>query len=98
MDVRKAVSEGLNNVAEMIKRMEGKQNPTRVWEEIKEAMMNTAKNEIGYRARDRKQNWITDKILSLMDRRRIYENHMNQYSYNEIQKQIRAKIRIAKNI
>ncbi|KAK9882574.1 hypothetical protein WA026_022202 [Henosepilachna vigintioctopunctata] len=59
--------------------------------------MNIAKEVIGYKTREHKQSWMTDKILSLMDERRNFKTQRNQENYRKIQKQIRTKIRIAKN-
>lgn len=42
-----------------------------------------------------KQRWMTDKILLLMDNRRIMKGK-NEQRYKQIQKEIKKEIRIAK--
>ncbi|XP_070167773.1 rRNA methyltransferase 2, mitochondrial-like [Polyergus mexicanus] len=66
------------------------------------AVTNITRNKLGFRPRDRKQRWMTDEILLLMDKHRKYKNdnnnnNNNNNNYINIQRQIRSKIRIAKN-
>lgn len=62
-------------------------------------MINTAKNKIGYQTKGRRQDWMTDEILSLMDDRRNYKNRADHNGYEHIQGLIKAnnKIKMAKN-
>lgn len=62
-------------------------------------MINTAKNKIGYQTKDRRQDWMTDEILSFMDDRRNYKNRVDYNGYEHIQRLIKAnnKIKMTKN-
>lgn len=52
-DVRSVVSREMNSsIREMINLRRTEQNPTRIWEDIKNAMIDTAKSKIGYRERE----------------------------------------------
>lgn len=54
-------------------------------------------NRLGYRTKSKKQKWMTDEILLLMDERRKHKDKADNNMYKEIQRLIRSKIRIAKN-
>lgn len=68
-----------------------------VWEEMQKIVSDVAENEIGYKQKTRKKNWMTDEILELFEERRKYKNERNQGKYTDTQKVIRKKIRAAKN-
>jgi exonuclease III len=98
-DMKTVVSQKMNsNIEEMLKSRGNEQNPTRMWEELKDVMISIAESQLGYRERNRRQSWMTDEILSLMDERRICKNQADPRRYNELQRKIRAKIRTAKNM
>ncbi|XP_011174808.3 craniofacial development protein 2 [Solenopsis invicta] len=98
-DMKTVVSQKMNsNIEEMLKSRGNEQNPTRMWEELKDVTISIAKSQLGYRERNRRQSWMTDEILSLMDERQICKNQADPRRYNELQRKIRAKIRTAKNM
>ncbi|XP_030747721.1 craniofacial development protein 2-like [Sitophilus oryzae] len=63
--------------------------------EIANVLKTTSQTVLGYRSNNKKQKWITNEILLLMDERRKAKN--NKDKYRDLQRQIRSKIRIAKN-
>ncbi|XP_029164802.1 craniofacial development protein 2-like [Nylanderia fulva] len=98
-DIKTAMRHEINNnIEEMLSSRGNEQNSTKIWKELKNDMINTAKSHLGYREKNRRQNWMTDEILSLMDERRTYKNQADPHKYNEMQREIRAKIRTAKNM
>lgn len=64
---------------------------------MEEIMTKVAENKIGYKQKNRKQDWMTNEILALFEERRKYKNQQNQDKYKEMQQTIRTKIRAAKN-
>mgnify|MGYP007007716639 FL=1 len=52
-------------------------------------------NELGTQERRAKQKWMTEEILALMDKRRVYK-HIDNNKYKEIHKQITKLIKEAK--
>lgn len=70
-------------------------NVTQSWDNIVNIIRDTAHNTLGFESKGKKQKWMTDEILLLMDQRRKYKSDKNKY--NELQRTIRSKIRIAKN-
>lgn len=72
-------------------------NVTHIWKEMKD-IMNIVKNIIGCQAKNRRHSWMTDEILSLMNDRRKYKNRTDESNYKHIQKLIRTKIRLTKNV
>lgn len=74
-----------------------KEDLTPTWTMITDTVTNIMKNSLGYEQKNKKQKWMTNEILSLMDERRKHKNYADDTVYKNIQRQIRAKIRIAKN-
>lgn len=72
-------------------------NVTHIWKEMKD-IMNIVKNMIGCQVKNRRHSWMTDEILSLMNNRRKYKNQTDKSNYKHIQKLIRTKIRLTKNV
>lgn len=73
------------------------EEPTQSWSSIMDIVTNSMRNRLGYKARNKKQKWMTDEILLLMDERRKHKNKIDSNMYKDIQRLIRSKIRIAKN-
>lgn len=65
------------------------------WNDIEEVMMTIAKNEIGYKQKSPKKNWMT--ILTLFAEIRQLKNQGNRDEDRELQQTIRREIRYAKN-
>lgn len=47
---------------------------------------------LGYKARSKKQKWMTDEIMLLMDERPKYKNVTDDSMHRNIQRLIRTKI------
>ncbi|XP_030759769.1 uncharacterized protein LOC115885121 [Sitophilus oryzae] len=93
--VKSEMSDEINTqIQAMIPNM-GKE-PTQSWTKIIDVISNSMQNKLGYEAKNKKQRWMTDEILLLMDERRKYKNKTDGM-YKDIQRLIRTKIRIAKN-
>lgn len=65
------------------------------WEKIKNKTVKVEQEIIGYGNRIAKKEWMTEEILAMMDHRRLYKNN-NIEKYKEIDREIRNKIRAAK--
>lgn len=70
---------------------------TESWQRIMNSVTSTMQNRLGYKTKNKKQKWMTDEILLLMDERRKYKNKPDDNTYKDIQRLIRSKIRVAKN-
>lgn len=68
---------------------------TESWEGLRQALEDTQKTDIGYTHTKKKQQWMNDDILKLMDERRLQKNK-NICRYNNLNKQIRKVCREAK--
>lgn len=66
------------------------------WNTIKDSLKSGADAVIGYVSKTKKQVWMTDEILQLMELRRQQKILQNQGEYNRIHRTIRGKIRQAK--
>jgi len=71
---------------------------TASWTKITNIMAGSMRNRLGYKLNNKKQRWMTDEILLLMDERRKHKNEADGSRYRNIQRLIRSKIRIAKNV
>lgn len=65
------------------------------WREIKDSLMDTQENEMGYAQPNKKQPWITDNILRLMEERRKYKTRDNN-RYKQLNREITNECRKAK--
>lgn len=65
------------------------------WQNLKMSLIEPAKKLLKKEKARHKQEWITDKILELMEKRRLAKDKCRQ-KYKEIHKQIRTEIRAAK--
>ncbi|KAK4883449.1 hypothetical protein RN001_006768 [Aquatica leii] len=70
---------------------------TESWQKIIDSVTSSMQNKLGYKTKNKKQKWMTDEIVLLMDERRKYKNETDGNTYKDIQRLIRSKIRIAKN-
>ncbi|XP_060533833.1 uncharacterized protein LOC132706497 [Cylas formicarius] len=65
------------------------------WTVLKKALLDTQEIDIGYVQASKKQQWMTDKILKLMDERRKYKTtDINRY--RELNRAVRSECRKAK--
>ncbi|XP_075151162.1 uncharacterized protein LOC142225273 [Haematobia irritans] len=67
-----------------------------IWNDVKNKLKPIAEDALGYYKRSRNKEWMTQDILNLMDQRRKYKN-VNYELYWELNREIQASIRIAKN-
>lgn len=65
------------------------------WQDLKEAIIKPAQSLLTREKQKKGQEWITEKILGLMEERRHCKTKCRQ-KYNEVHKQIRNEIRTAK--
>lgn len=89
--VREKVNEAIAEITSL------SQRPTNIedtWNNFKSAIATVTKNEIGPPS-SKKKKWMTDEILSLMDKRRSFKNK-DEIKYQNINKEIRAETRKAK--
>ena len=66
-----------------------------LWQSFKNVIHEVQENELGTQERRAKQKWMTEEILALMDKRRVYK-HIDNNKYKEIHKQITKLIKEAK--
>lgn len=94
-EVRRIVSERINSTIAGIKTTtEQVNNIENTWKNLKEAIVTNTNNIIGP-PNNKKKDWMTDNVLSLMDKRRTYKNR-DQTEYENLQKQIKKEVRNAK--
>lgn len=97
-EIRQSIKEEINNNLRTF-RMKGEyENEHYInekWDHFKSALMKPMKTISKGEKCKANQEWMTDEILGLMDKRRIFKNKCEQ-QYKTIQRQIRNKIRVAK--
>lgn len=64
------------------------------WSNLRDAIRKSAKEEIGHFEKKKKNDWMTDEILDLFERRRESKN--NPERYKEIDRTVNRKIKEAK--
>ena len=72
----------LNNKFQDSLRLETTEN---LWQLFENVMHEVQENELGTQKRRAKQKWMTEEILALMDKRRVYK-HIDNNKYREIHK------------
>lgn len=65
------------------------------WSQIKTAVNTVSKTKLKETERNSNKTWMTEEILQLMDRRRTFKNK-DPVKFGELQREIRSKIRNAK--
>lgn len=93
--IRDTVSEQINSQMHGIIPDNGN-DLTPSWTRLSDIVTEVTEAKLGYRTRTGKQRWMSDDILRLMDERRACKNK-DDIKYNNLQRTIRSKIRIAKN-
>lgn len=63
-------------------------NIENTWQSFKKPIAKVAKSKLGQNIKIKKNPWITDKILNLMNKRRNHKN-VNDQLYKQIQREIR---------
>lgn len=94
--IKTEVSEEINTQLQTITSNTAEE-PTQSWTKVMDIITKSMEDKLGYKTRNKKQKWMTDEILLLMDERRKYKNEAQGNKYKIIQTLIRSKIRIAKN-
>nr|XP_034830054.1 craniofacial development protein 2-like [Maniola hyperantus] len=97
-DVKKTIKLAMNSELTRLK-LENTTNSIaldmeQAWEKLKTSVVSTGKSLLQQQRHVKSADWITDEILSLMDERR--ENKRNKEKYDQLQREIRKKIREAK--
>lgn len=55
---------------------------------ITKIVTNTMRDRLGYRPRNKKQNWMTDEVLLFMDERRKHERNANHNTFRSLSNSI----------
>ena len=66
-----------------------------IWRKVKESIITTTKGLLPFRTKRKKQAWMTDDILNMMDERKAYKN-VDRNKYNQLNKEIINDCRKAK--
>lgn len=94
-ETREKLKQQINaNLERNIKYEENKENTEQQWQFLKTSIIEPSKKELTLN-KHKKEDWMTDEILELMNERRKYKT-MNNTRYKQLQSQIRRKIREAK--
>ena len=104
VDIKKLVNPEVkvnvrNALEEKMKTVKAKR-PTEVestWNSIKDSMIEVQEIHIGHINNKKKQNWMTDEILELMNERRKYKT-TDHIQYKTLNKDIRRKCREAREM
>lgn len=67
------------------------------WEKVHDTLRKIENEEIGLKDRHKQKVWMTNEILQMMEQRRTHKNR-NPDKYREINREIKRKIGIAKQI
>ena len=77
-----------------LKEIESSQNIEELWSTLRDTLKSKAEQILGYKKRTKMKKWMTDDILQMMEERRKAKN--NPIEYDQIHREIRRKIREAK--
>lgn len=92
--VKKELADGINNKIRDI--MSEVEHPIELWNAAAKSITDIAKEKLGVAKKEKKQEWITDEILQIMEDRRK-QRGINDTEYKRLHKLLKRKIRDAKN-
>ncbi|XP_030747669.1 uncharacterized protein LOC115876118 [Sitophilus oryzae] len=93
---KKEISSKIENELEMVEVPVREEDVEKTWNDLKTRITNIQEKDIGFTATNKKQEWITQEILDLMDDRR--KQKANPIEYKRLNGIIRKKCREEKEI
>ncbi|CAG9759405.1 unnamed protein product [Ceutorhynchus assimilis] len=95
-EIRNKLKQEINENLErnISKSQQNKENPEQQWQLIKTSLLGPSKKELTTN-KDKKEDWMTDELLELMNEKRKYKAK-NNTCFKQLQSKIRRKIREAK--
>lgn len=92
-EVRQSVKTNINENLGSIAQENADININETWNNIKKAIMDGSKEKLKPKNNSQapKEQWMTDEILEIMEKRRQYKDK-DRNKYREIQKEMRRKI------
>ena len=83
------------NLEDRIQNIESSPIVEEKWMAMKTALLETQTEDIGFQTQMKKQPWMTEEILKIMEERREHKTK-NEHRYRELNRTIRRKCREAK--